>query len=69
MGMRGKRAGTADNTSHSIQNMFATLDDVDRNLLTANFWIVLHDILLTKVVNFGSSFHTRGTTPANDEAQ
>jgi len=55
--------------TYCVQDVLAALDNVDRNLLTANFWIVLHDILLAKVVNLGSSFHTRGSTPTNDEAQ
>ena len=69
MELRGKRTGRTDNMTYCIQDVFTTLDNVDRNLLTANFGIVLHDILLTKVVNLGSSFHTRGSAPTNDKAQ
>lgn len=62
------RVRKTDDTTHSIQDVFATLDNVNRNVLTADFWIVLHNVLLAKVVNFGSSFYTGGSTPANYEA-
>jgi len=55
--------------AYCIQDVLTALDDVDGNLLAANFGIVLHDILLAKVVDLGSSFHTRGSTTTNDEAQ
>lgn len=60
--------GKTDKATHSIQDVFAALDNVDRDLLTANFGIVSHDILLAEVVNLGGSFHTGGSTPTNDEA-
>jgi hypothetical protein len=49
--------------------MFTTLDNMNGNILTADLWIVAHDILLTEVVNLGSGFHAGGPAPTNDEAQ
>ena len=57
------------NTTHCIQDMFTALNNMDRNVFTADFWKVLHDILLTKIVNLSGSFHARRSAPTNDEAQ
>ena len=55
--------------AHRVQDVFPTLDDVDRDLLPTDLGVVPHDVFLAKVVDLRSCLHACRSTTAHDEAQ